>query len=73
MKATRTSIADFLQTTKSNGARLVRVAVKANDPILRTKGIDVQQIRKVKDAAAEYWDELGNRIMLTTDNRVIQL
>ena len=72
MKVTRSNILDFLQTAKSNGAQCVRVAVRANDPMLQTKGLDVQQIRTVKDAHAEYFDELGNRVILSTDGHVLQ-
>ena len=68
---------DFVKTAKANGAGTVWAALPvATITALRgsVKGIDVKQIRTVKDAVAEYRDELGHRVMLrASDLLVVQI
>ena len=62
--------ADFLKTAQANGISYLRVAFPASHPLI--KGNKASQIRRVTDAIADGFDELGNRVRLTPDLRVIQ-
>jgi len=66
------AIADWLATARTNGLRNLWAALPAAHPLMKAKNAP-GQIRKAKDCLAEGWDELGNRVVLTTDLRVIQL
>lgn len=61
---------DWLAVAEANGLQNVRVAL----PILHPHVVSrrVRQLRVVTDAIAEGWDELGNRVRLTPDLRVVQ-
>jgi hypothetical protein len=63
-------IADFVAIAKGNGITNIWAALPRNHHLV--VGNAVGQIRRVKDVIAEGWDELGNRICLTTDLRVLQ-
>jgi hypothetical protein len=63
-------IVDFVSTAKGNGITNIWACLPKNHQLVVTN--QVGQIRKVKDSLAEGWDELGNRVILTTDLRVIQ-
>ena len=64
------AIADFVAVAKSNGIANVWAALPRNHRLVASNAVG--QIRRVKDAIAEGWDELGNRIFLTSDLRVMQ-
>jgi hypothetical protein len=69
---TNPSLMSFLTTILADRDFVhVRAALKSNHPLVTRHR--VQQIRKPKGILAEGWDVLGNRTVLTTDNRVIQL
>lgn len=72
MNARQTTAAlDFINTAKANRMTCVAAAFRRNHPMILAN--KVRQIRKVKDAIAECYDELGNRVVLTTDLRIVQL
>lgn len=61
---------DFLANAKTNGITNFCACVPSSHPMFRTN--QVRQIRVVTDAIACGFDELGNRIRLTPDLRVLQ-
>ena len=61
---------DFLATAKINSLTNLAACVTTSHPLFRTN--QVRQIRVVTDAIAWGWDELGNRVRLTPDLRVLQ-
>ena len=72
-KTTRTQqagIVDFVNTARGNGLANIWACLPKTHPLVKTNRVG--QIRKAKDSIAEGWDELGNRVRLTTDLRVIQ-
>jgi hypothetical protein len=64
------AIVDFVTVAKSNGITNIWAALPRNHNLVWKN--NVGQIRKVKDVLAFGFDELGNRVTLTTDLRVIQ-
>jgi hypothetical protein len=64
------AIVDFVAVAKINGVANIWAALPRNHHLV--VGNAVGQIRRVKDVIAEGWDDLGNRIFLTTDLRVLQ-
>jgi len=64
------AIVDFVATAKDNGITNIWACLPKTHRLVVTN--QVGQIRKIKDAIAEGWDELGNRVRLTADLRVIQ-
>ena len=73
MKTTRqqqAAIVDFVAVAQINGVANIWAALPRNHRLVA--GNAVGQIRRVKGVIAEGWDELGNRICLTSDLRVIQ-
>jgi hypothetical protein len=64
------AIVDFVFIAQGNGITNIWAALPRNHRLVA--GNAVGQIRRVKDAIAEGWDELGNRIFLTADLRVLQ-
>lgn len=62
---------DFIKVADTNGLRNVRAALGSSDELVRSH--KVREIRVIKDAIAEGWDELGNRTILTRDLRILQL
>lgn len=64
------AIVDFVAIAQGNGIANIWAALPRSHRLVA--GNVVGQIRKVKDVLAEGWDELGNRISLTADLRVIQ-
>ena len=61
---------DFLATAKTNSLTNLAACVPSSNPMFKTN--QVRQIRVVTDAIAWGWDELGNRVRLTPDLRVLQ-
>jgi hypothetical protein len=61
---------DFLANAKTNGITSFCACVPSSHAMYRTN--QVRQIRVVTDAIAWGFDELGNRIRLTPDLRVLQ-
>ena len=66
----QSAIVDFVLTAKGNGITNIWACLPKTHQLVVTN--QVGQIRKAKDSLAEGWDELGNRVVLTTDLRVIQ-
>jgi hypothetical protein len=63
-------IVSFIQTAKANGLTNLWAALPRTHALIR--GNQVAQIRRVTDTLALGFDELGNRVRLTADRRVIQ-
>jgi hypothetical protein len=63
-------ITDFIKAAVENGACDIWAALPVNHPLVANR--TTRQIRKIKDVLAVYWDELGNKVCLTTELRVIQ-
>lgn len=61
---------DFLATAKTNSLSHLAACVPSSHPLFRTN--KVRQIRVATDAIAWGFDELGNRVRLTPDLRVLQ-
>ena len=61
---------DFLATAKTNAISHLAACVPSSHAMFRTN--QVRQIRVVTDAIAQGFDELGNRVRLTPDLRVLQ-
>jgi hypothetical protein len=61
---------DFMAVAKTNGVQILFACVPASSELFKTN--KVRQIRVVTDAIAWGFDELGNRIRLTPDLRVLQ-
>jgi len=61
---------DFLATAKTNSLNHLAACVPSSHPLFRTN--QVRQIRVATDAIAWGFDELGNRVRLTPDLRVLQ-
>jgi hypothetical protein len=61
---------DFMAVAKTNGVQILFACVPASSELFKTN--KVRQIRVVTDAIAWGFDELGNRISLTPDLRVLQ-
>jgi hypothetical protein len=61
---------DFMAVAKTNGVQILFACVPASSELFKTKKI--RQIRVVTDAIAWGFDELGNKIRLTPDLRVLQ-
>ena len=70
-RAQQAAIVDFIATARINGIRDLRACLPTSHPMMQPSNRP-NQIRKVKDAIAEGWDELGNRVRLTADLRVLQ-
>jgi hypothetical protein len=66
----RAMILDFIQVARGNGITQLWAALPRDHALVRAN--HVGQIRVVKDALARGRDELGNRVRLTPDLRVIQ-
>lgn len=63
-------IVDFIQAAQANGITNLWAYLPKTHHLIKTN--QVSQIRKVKDCLAMGFDELGNRVRLTTDCQVIQ-
>jgi hypothetical protein len=61
---------DFVATARANGISNISMVLPTGHELIRTN--KVAQIRKATDAIAQGWDELGNRVRLTPDLRVLQ-
>jgi hypothetical protein len=61
---------DFIAVAKTNGITMWFACIPSNHTLFINK--KVRQIRVVTDAIAWGVDELGNRIRLTPDLRVLQ-
>jgi hypothetical protein len=61
---------DFMAVAKTNGVQILFACVPASSELFKTN--KVRQIRVVTDAIAWGFDELGNKIRLTPDLRVLQ-
>lgn len=64
------AIVDFVSTARGNGIRNLWACLPKTHALVQTNRVG--QIRKINDSIAEGWDELGNRVRLTPDLRVIQ-
>ena len=64
------AIVDFVRTAQGNGIVNIWACLPKTHELIKTN--KVGQIRKAKDSFAEGTDELGNRVRLTTDLRVLQ-
>lgn len=64
------AIIDFVTTAQSLGERNIWAALPASHRMVR--GNKVNQIRVIGDTLAEYVDELGNLVRLTTGYQVLQ-
>jgi hypothetical protein len=65
-----THIIDFIRVAQSNGMVNLWAALPRTHTLVQSG--QVGQIRKVQDYVASGIDELGNHIILTIDNRIIQ-
>jgi hypothetical protein len=63
-------IIDFIKVAQSNGMVNLWAALPRTHQLVQSG--QVGQIRKVQEYVASGIDELGNHIILTTDNRIIQ-
>lgn len=63
-------IVDFVKVAQSNGMTNIWACLPKKHPLIWNNRVG--QIRKVKNALAFAFDELGNVTSLTTDLRVIQ-
>jgi hypothetical protein len=63
-------IVHFIQTARLNGLTNLWAALPSSHALIR--GNQVAQIRRVTDTLALGFDELGNRVSLTADRRIIQ-
>lgn len=66
------AIADWIETARRNGLRNLWAALPTTHPMMNGPQRP-GQIRVVRDAIAQGWDELGYRIVLTPDLAVLQL
>lgn len=64
-------IAAFIADTAENGIRLYAAALPRNHKLIESR--KVRQIRVVKDELAYGFDELGHKVTLTSDGRVLQI
>ena len=63
-------VLDFIRTAQVNGITNLSAYLPRNHPLVLSN--QVRQIRKLNDVIVQGFDELGNRIVLTTDGRVLQ-
>jgi hypothetical protein len=63
-------IIDFIATAQTNGITNLWACLPKTHKLVLTNRVG--QIRKVNDAIAFGFDELGNRVRLTPDLRVLQ-
>jgi hypothetical protein len=70
MKNSRALIVDFIQAARLNGITNLWAYLPKDHHLIKTN--QVGQIRKVKDCFAFGFDELGNRVRLSTDCTVLQ-
>ncbi len=70
MKNSRALIVDFVQAARLNGITNLWAYLPKDHYLIKTN--KVAQIRKVTDYLACGFDELGNRVRLTTDCIVMQ-
>lgn len=66
----QSAITDFVSVARTNGIGNIWACLPRNHPLIANNS--ASQIRRVTDALAEGWDELGNRVRLTPDLRVVQ-
>ena len=66
------AIANWLEAARRNGLRNLWVALPTTHPLMKVSQRP-GQIRVVRDAIAEGFDELGYRIVLTPDLAILQL
>lgn len=63
-------VLDFIRTAQVNGLTNLSAYLPRNHYLVTSN--QVRQIRKLRDALVEGFDELGNRVVLTADGRVLQ-
>lgn len=63
-------IVDFIQSAKDNGLINLWAYLPRDHQLIKSN--KVAQIRKVNDVLAFGFDELGNRVVLTKDCKVVQ-
>ena len=61
---------DFIKTAQGNGITNLSAYLPRNHPLILSN--QVRQMRTLKDALVQGFDELGNRVVLTTDGTVLQ-
>jgi hypothetical protein len=61
---------DFIKTAQGNGITNLSAYLPRNHPLIVTN--QVRQMRTLNDALVQGFDELGNRVVLTTQGTVIQ-
>jgi hypothetical protein len=64
-------IAAFIADTAANGVRLYAAALPRGHKLIASRNII--QIRVVKNELAYGFDELGHKVVLTADGRVLQI
>jgi hypothetical protein len=67
----QTMLLDFIKTAQGNGITNLSAYLPRNHPLILSN--QVRQIRKPNDALVQGFDELGNRVILTTQGTVLQL
>ena len=63
-------VLDFIRTAQVNGITNLSAYLPRNHPLVLSN--QVRQIRKLNDVIAQGFDELGNRVVLTTQGTVLQ-
>jgi len=61
---------DFIKTAQSNGITNLSAYLPRNHPLILSNR--VRQMRTLNDALVQGFDELGNRVVLTTQGTVLQ-
>ena len=61
---------DFIKTAQSNGITNLSAYLPRNHPLILSN--QVRQMRTFNDAVVQGFDELGNRVVLTTQGTVVQ-
>ena len=62
-------VLDFIRTAQGNGITNLSAYVPRNHYLVTSN--QVRQIRKLKNVLVQGFDELGNRVVLTKDGRVL--
>ena len=63
-------VLDFIRTAQVNGITNLSAYLPRNHPLVLSN--QVRQIRKLNDVIVQGFDELGNRVVLTTQGTVLQ-
>lgn len=71
MRGVKGLIRDFVKVAKQNEP--MNGLIYAQLPEDEAKKIGVQPLKATAKVLAQYWDELGNQVVLTLDKKVLQL